>query len=476
MPNISYNPGPNFRKSSGFGDRTIRNKPEWHPGIDFSAELNSSIRAASSGVVVYSGYNGVADGMRAGASYGNTVIIKSTAEDGTKYYTLYAHLNGKNMPKVGDVIKSGGSIGEVGMTGRTNGPHLHFEILNDKTPVAHASGGPIGFKSGEKSYRHDPDNFTNWADPEGAYSATTSSNDLDGQIEETFQPEGSFHYFASSQHEGYSIQDGSDFQRFLQKVSLNNYPDNSSANEYLSTDFLDENFSMHDEDYISYVISSSQPPGIKVIPVYGKDQRIKQILLQQDESDTKTVLKIVSADGALEKVLRREAITDYKIEVNVYSADGILLETHTTATIESNGKIYYLQEKKDIVTHSVTLTVLDEEGNEQKSRTISHIKDKPLADSQAEALYADVADFLTALRQKDTAGMILATARIALDYARSEGMVTAQLDGLVGDVSSGLALVNSLRSIRSGDTLAKIGGTVRDIFAENRCGGLSTSN
>ncbi len=92
----------------------------FHKGIDIANSYGTSIKAAGSGIVTFSG-------TRAG--YGRTIIIKHNSE----YQSLYAH-NSKNLVKVGDKVEKGQVIAKMGTTGRTTGCHLHFEIhKNGKT-------------------------------------------------------------------------------------------------------------------------------------------------------------------------------------------------------------------------------------------------------------------------------------------------------------------------------------------------------
>ena len=105
-------PVPQFYKvSSHFGQRGRRH----HDGIDIPAPQGTSILAVDHGVVVYSD-----NGIR---GYGNMIVIAHQDE----IYTVYAH-NKKNFVSKGDEIKKGQLIAQVGNTGRSTGPHLHFEI------------------------------------------------------------------------------------------------------------------------------------------------------------------------------------------------------------------------------------------------------------------------------------------------------------------------------------------------------------
>ncbi len=109
--------------TSPFGKRTdpITNETSEHFGIDINAPLNTEIKASSGGTVIKAETNNY---------YGNFVII--VHNDGLS--TLYGHLN-EILVKAGDEIKASDIIGLSGDSGRTTGPHLHFEVRLDNTPV-----------------------------------------------------------------------------------------------------------------------------------------------------------------------------------------------------------------------------------------------------------------------------------------------------------------------------------------------------
>ena len=91
-----------------------------HTGLDFQAESGSPILAAAGGVVVTQEYHG---------AYGNMVEV----DHGNELITRYAHAS-KVFVKKGDLIKRGQKIAEVGTTGRSTGPHLHFEVWVEGVP------------------------------------------------------------------------------------------------------------------------------------------------------------------------------------------------------------------------------------------------------------------------------------------------------------------------------------------------------
>lgn len=111
--------------TSRFGYRRGRN----HEGIDIGAKKGTPIRAAAAGRVVFSGWGPT--------GYGKMVIIKHSGN----LTTVYAH-NDKNWVKKNMKVKKGQQIAAVGSTGRSTGPHLHFEVRNDthaKNPLNYLS-------------------------------------------------------------------------------------------------------------------------------------------------------------------------------------------------------------------------------------------------------------------------------------------------------------------------------------------------
>jgi murein DD-endopeptidase MepM/ murein hydrolase activator NlpD len=92
--------------------------PRWgkfHAGIDIAADVGEWVLASAPGTVIYAG-NGL-------SGYGNVVIIRSD----TNTTTLYGH-NSKLEVHEGDTVEQGARIAKVGSTGRSTGPHVHFEI------------------------------------------------------------------------------------------------------------------------------------------------------------------------------------------------------------------------------------------------------------------------------------------------------------------------------------------------------------
>jgi len=105
--------------SSYYGMRTnpFSGKLQFHKGMDFAAKSGSDVLAVAGGVITWSS-------KRYG--YGNLVEINH----GNGYMTRYGH-NAKNLVEVGDTVKKGQLISLMGSTGRSTGPHVHFEVLKN---------------------------------------------------------------------------------------------------------------------------------------------------------------------------------------------------------------------------------------------------------------------------------------------------------------------------------------------------------
>lgn len=111
------------RIGSGFGPRVhpIYGTTRQHQGVDIGARTGNPIWASKNGRVIFAGWKG---------GYGNTVVM--VHGDGT-VTTLYAHMSVIHA-SVGDRIDQGEVIGEIGSTGLSTGPHLHFEVRVNGTP------------------------------------------------------------------------------------------------------------------------------------------------------------------------------------------------------------------------------------------------------------------------------------------------------------------------------------------------------
>lgn len=106
-----------MRVTSKFGMRhhKMLGYTKMHTGVDFGAPIGTPVMAAGDGVVIKAGWNG---------AYGNYILVRHNAE----YATAYAHLSKINV-KVGKRVRQREVMGAVGTTGRSTGPHLHYEVL-----------------------------------------------------------------------------------------------------------------------------------------------------------------------------------------------------------------------------------------------------------------------------------------------------------------------------------------------------------
>ncbi len=112
--------GGNLGSSFGWRIDPFTGRSALHTGLDFQAEPGTAILAAAGGIVVTQEFH---------PAYGNMVEI----DHGNDLITRYAHAS-RVMVKKGDLIKRGQKIAEVGTTGRSTGPHLHFEVLVQGVP------------------------------------------------------------------------------------------------------------------------------------------------------------------------------------------------------------------------------------------------------------------------------------------------------------------------------------------------------
>lgn len=109
--------------TSGFGYRIypFTGETKFHEGLDISTRIGTDVIATADGIVTDAGYD---------ITYGNNIII----DHGFGFVTRYGHLS-KIDVKAGEVVKRNQKIGEVGNTGFSTGPHLHYEIRINGVPV-----------------------------------------------------------------------------------------------------------------------------------------------------------------------------------------------------------------------------------------------------------------------------------------------------------------------------------------------------
>jgi murein DD-endopeptidase MepM/ murein hydrolase activator NlpD len=107
--------GGNLGSAFGWRIDPMNGRSALHTGLDFPSEPGTAILAAAGGVVVTQEYH---------QAYGNMVEV----DHGNELVTRYAHAS-RVLVKKGDLVRRGQKIAEVGTTGRSTGPHLHFEVL-----------------------------------------------------------------------------------------------------------------------------------------------------------------------------------------------------------------------------------------------------------------------------------------------------------------------------------------------------------
>jgi murein DD-endopeptidase MepM/ murein hydrolase activator NlpD len=135
-PTLGFAPTPDFghdtvptmwpvrgRITEGFGQRLdpFSGEGVFHSGVDISVPYGTRVEAPSDGIVMQAGVE---------SGYGNQIVV----DHGFGMNTKYGHLS-KIFVVVGQEVKRGQVIGAVGMTGRTTGPHLHYEVIVNDTPV-----------------------------------------------------------------------------------------------------------------------------------------------------------------------------------------------------------------------------------------------------------------------------------------------------------------------------------------------------
>lgn len=114
---LAVEPIANARITSNFGYRHLFGKTAYHSGMDFAAPTGTPIYATGDGVVTHAGW---------GNGYGNYVDI----DHGNGYVTRYGHAS-RLFVSVGDQVQANQNIAAVGSTGRSTGPHLHYEVLRN---------------------------------------------------------------------------------------------------------------------------------------------------------------------------------------------------------------------------------------------------------------------------------------------------------------------------------------------------------
>ena len=164
--------------TSEFGYRYIFGETNFHRGLDIAAPEGTAINAAADGTVTFAGERG---------TYGNLVVI--THENG--FVTSYAHCS-KILVEVGDEVTQGTPVAAVGSTGRSTGPHCHFEVRYENEPI-----DPLFYLPGENNApartpgdEEEPEEETPAEEPaEPEVPATPETPETPALPEEPAQPE-----------------------------------------------------------------------------------------------------------------------------------------------------------------------------------------------------------------------------------------------------------------------------------------------
>ncbi len=120
--------------SSTYGYRRdpFTRRSAFHAGVDIAGDRGDPIYVTADGIVSYAGYN---------SAYGYHVVVRHDSGLSTRY----AHMLKKLLVKTGDQVEQGDQIGELGSTGRSTGPHLHYEILKNGSTI-----DPMPYMDSEK--------------------------------------------------------------------------------------------------------------------------------------------------------------------------------------------------------------------------------------------------------------------------------------------------------------------------------------
>ena len=115
------NKSANSAKLEGTQAPAEKDQMQFHKGVDIAAPMGTDVYCAAQGKVIFAGQK---------SGYGNCVII----EHGNGLATLYGHLS-KILVDANQQVKIGDVIAKVGSTGRSTGPHLHYEVRKNNTPI-----------------------------------------------------------------------------------------------------------------------------------------------------------------------------------------------------------------------------------------------------------------------------------------------------------------------------------------------------
>ncbi|MEM1312626.1 MAG: peptidoglycan DD-metalloendopeptidase family protein [Patescibacteria group bacterium] len=111
-----------------------------HDAADIANSIGTPLRAIANGTIHKKGF--------AAGGYGNYVFVKHTLPSGQRIYALYGHMNSQSFLNTGDVVSKGATIGYMGNTGYSTGPHVHFAIFSQ---TFEQNGGNEGCRNGGRT-------------------------------------------------------------------------------------------------------------------------------------------------------------------------------------------------------------------------------------------------------------------------------------------------------------------------------------
>ncbi len=120
-----------------------------HDAIDIANSMGTELKAVYEGAVVKKGYEGY--------GYGNYIIIKHDLPNGKRVYALYGHMKGQSFLSLGDAVTKGQTIGFMGNTGNSTGPHLHFGMISESYEKTNNEGCRNG--GSNNSYCYNPTKY-----------------------------------------------------------------------------------------------------------------------------------------------------------------------------------------------------------------------------------------------------------------------------------------------------------------------------
>lgn len=158
--------------SSPFGWRVhpVTGERRFHSGVDLAAMFGTPVQSTNTGTVVFAGWKG---------GYGNAVIVRYPDN---QYETLYGHLS-EILVKQGQVVQAKQTLGRVGSTGLSTGPHLHFELRRFEGGQWLAVNAASQLKAVEAYVHATPDNPTTGDRPSESSPSVVSQSEVNPVVD-----------------------------------------------------------------------------------------------------------------------------------------------------------------------------------------------------------------------------------------------------------------------------------------------------